>query len=70
MLYLGRDEVGLSSTLAPPLFPSIRRFTVSGVELVESLRHFLEAFRLPSESPIISRILETFTEHWLVSHTH
>eukprot|EP00731_Ephydatia_muelleri_P005743 Em0002g1919a len=34
-------------------------------DLVESLRHFLEAFRLPSESPIISRILETFTEHWL-----
>eukprot|EP00731_Ephydatia_muelleri_P005699 Em0002g1875a len=43
----------------------VGRFTVSGVDLVESLRHFLEAFRLPSESPIISRILETFTEHWL-----
>lgn len=43
----------------------VGRFTVSGVNLVESLRHFLEAFRLPSESPIIARILETFTEHWL-----
>ena len=35
--------------------------------MVDALRHFLESFRLPGESPIIARILETFAEHWLVS---
>jgi hypothetical protein len=33
---------------------------------VDALRHFLESFRLPGESPVIARILETFSEHWLV----
>ena len=44
-----------------------RKFHLSGTDLVTALRLFLEAFRLPGESPIISRILETFSQHWLVS---
>jgi brefeldin A-resistance guanine nucleotide exchange factor 1 len=32
---------------------------------VDALRHFLESFRLPGESPVIGRILETFSERWL-----
>lgn len=29
------------------------------------MRVFLESFRLPGEAPIISRIMEHFSEHWL-----
>lgn len=43
-----------------------RRFSLHGTHLVDALRHFLESFRLPGESPVIGRILETFSEHWLV----
>ena len=43
-----------------------RRFSLHGSHLVDALRHFLESFRLPGESPIIARILECFSEHWLV----
>ena len=44
-----------------------RQFELHGVPLVEGLRHFLETFRLPGEAPVISRIMEHFAEHWLVS---
>ena len=29
--------------------------------------NFLESFRLPGESPIVERILGSFSKHWLVS---
>jgi hypothetical protein len=32
--------------------------------LDEALRVFLSAFRLPGEAQIISRIVETFADHW------
>ena len=44
-----------------------RQFELQGVPLVEGLRHFLETFRLPGEAPVISRIMEHFADHWLVS---
>ena len=47
-------------------FMYCRRFSPHGSHLVDALRHFLESFRLPGESPIIARILESFSEHWLV----
>ena len=34
--------------------------------MVDALRAFLESFRLPGESPIVERILEVFSQHWLV----
>lgn len=45
-----------------------RRFSLHGSHLVDALRNFMESFRLPGESPIIARILETFSEHWLVGN--
>ena len=39
---------------------------LSGVTLVDSLREFLEAFRLPGEAPVISNIMEIFSAHWMV----
>ena len=36
------------------------------VQMVNALRSFLESFRLPGESPIVERILEAFSRHWLV----
>ncbi len=38
-----------------------------GVALVDALRVFLESFRLLGESPVVERILESFSQHWLVS---
>lgn len=43
-----------------------RQFTFGGQSLLDSLRHFLATFRLPGESPVISRILELFSAHWMV----
>ena len=33
----------------------------------EALRLYLETFRLPGESPLISLLMEHFAEHWHVS---
>ena len=43
-----------------------RQFSFGGLSLLDSLRHFLATFRLPGESPVISRILELFSDQWLV----
>eukprot|EP00118_Oscarella_pearsei_P026459 m.309936 g.309936 ORF g.309936 m.309936 type:complete len:1642 (+) comp48637_c0_seq1:73-4998(+) len=43
----------------------VKSFHVKGVKIHETIRVFLESFRLPGESPIISRILEHFSDHWL-----
>ncbi|XP_050424848.1 Golgi-specific brefeldin A-resistance guanine nucleotide exchange factor 1 isoform X2 [Adelges cooleyi] len=42
----------------------INSFDLYGTRLDEALRMYLEAFRLPGESPLISFVLEPFTEHW------
>ena len=70
-LYLCLTTLYILYILLLLFFLSLLLFTHSGgslhaSHLVDALRHFLESFRLPGESPIISRILETFTEHWLV----
>lgn len=41
-------------------------FDLSGSRIDEALRMYLEAFRLPGESPLISFVLEPFTEYWHV----
>ena len=33
----------------------------------EALRQYLEAFRLPGEAPVISYLIEHFSDHWHVS---
>ncbi len=45
----------------------LRSFAFEGMRLDESLRLFLETFRLPGEAPLISLVLEHFAEHWRVS---
>lgn len=42
-------------------------FILRDVPMVDALKEFLESFRLPGESPIVERILEVFSQHWLVS---
>lgn len=42
-------------------------FELIGTRVDEALRMYLEAFRLPGESPLISFVLEPFTEYWHVS---
>ena len=39
-------------------------FDFNGMRLDEALRIFLEAFRLPGEGPLISVIVQHFSEHW------
>ncbi|XP_064404547.1 Golgi-specific brefeldin A-resistance guanine nucleotide exchange factor 1-like isoform X2 [Halichondria panicea] len=46
----------------------VRRIPVHGVALVDALRVFLESFRLLGESPVVERILESFSQHWLDSN--
>eukprot|EP00794_Sanderia_malayensis_P012101 gene12101-13351_t len=40
----------------------VRSFDMKGLGIGTALRHFLETFRLPGESPVISLILEHFAE--------
>ncbi|XP_025416459.1 Golgi-specific brefeldin A-resistance guanine nucleotide exchange factor 1 isoform X2 [Sipha flava] len=42
----------------------ISSFDLNGTRIDEALRMYLEAFRLPGESPLISFVLEPFTEYW------
>lgn len=44
----------------------VKSFSYENTSIQDALRAFLETFRLPGESPIITRILETFTNHWYV----
>ena len=46
----------------------VRSFDFVGLRVDESLRQFLEAFRLPGEAPLITLILEHFAEHWQKSN--
>ena len=39
-------------------------FQFVGLRVDESLRVFLESFRLPGEAPLITLILEKFADHW------
>ena len=46
----------------------VRSFDFVGLRVDESLRQFLEAFRLPGEAPLIALIVEHFAEHWQKSN--
>lgn len=41
-----------------------KSFNFEDTRIDESLRMYLETFRLPGEAPVISYILEHFAEHW------
>ena len=42
----------------------VTSFQFAGLRVDESLRVFLESFRLPGEAPLITLILEKFADHW------
>lgn len=42
----------------------VQSFDFVGLRIDEALRIFLEAFRLPGEAPLITLILEHFSDHW------
>nr|CAD7196617.1 unnamed protein product [Timema douglasi] len=42
----------------------VKSFDFSEMRIDEALRLYLETFRLPGESPLISLIMEHFAEHW------
>ena len=46
------------------LIEYISTYNFSGVRIDEALRSFLESFRLPGEAPVISYILESFSQQW------
>ena len=46
----------------------VNSFDFVGLRVDESLRQFLESFRLPGEAPVITLILEKFAEHYQVSN--
>ncbi|XP_071953967.1 Golgi-specific brefeldin A-resistance guanine nucleotide exchange factor 1-like isoform X2 [Antedon mediterranea] len=42
----------------------MRQFAFEDTRIDESLRMYLEAFRLPGEAPVIQNVLEHFSDHW------
>ncbi len=46
----------------------VESFDFSNMRIDESLRMFLETFRLPGEAPLISNIMEHFSRHWRKSN--
>ncbi|GFG39058.1 hypothetical protein Cfor_02589 [Coptotermes formosanus] len=42
----------------------VKSFDFTDMRIDEALRLYLETFRLPGESPLISLIMEHFAEHW------
>lgn len=46
----------------------VKSFEFQNTRIDECLRLFLEAFRLPGEAPLISHILEEFSDHWFISN--
>ncbi|PIK45931.1 putative golgi-specific brefeldin A-resistance guanine nucleotide exchange factor 1 isoform X2 [Apostichopus japonicus] len=48
----------------------MRTFQLEETRLDESLRMFLETFRLPGEAPVIQHVLEHFAESWHTCNHH
>nr|XP_018903871.1 PREDICTED: Golgi-specific brefeldin A-resistance guanine nucleotide exchange factor 1 [Bemisia tabaci] len=42
----------------------VKSFDFSDTQIDEALRMYLETFRLPGESPLISLVMEQFADHW------
>lgn len=50
------------------LFSLCSSFDFADTRIDEALRQYLEVFRLPGESPLISLLMEHFADHWHVSN--
>ncbi|XP_078492936.1 Golgi-specific brefeldin A-resistance guanine nucleotide exchange factor 1 [Ciona intestinalis] len=48
----------------------VRTFKFEGLRVDESLRMYLEAFRLPGEAPVIQRLIEAFSAYWSECNHH
>ncbi|XP_015781014.1 Golgi-specific brefeldin A-resistance guanine nucleotide exchange factor 1 [Tetranychus urticae] len=46
----------------------VQSFMFKGLRIDEALRLYLESFRLPGESPLITLVLEQFAHHWFESN--
>ncbi|KAF7995834.1 hypothetical protein HCN44_006941 [Aphidius gifuensis] len=46
----------------------VQNFDLRNMRVDQALRPFLEAFRLPGESPLISLVMEKFAAHWYDSN--
>lgn len=44
----------------------VKMFDFTDLRIDEALRLYLETFRLPGEAPVISLLMEQFSEHWHV----
>lgn len=42
----------------------VKSFNFEDLRVDEALRQYLEAFRLPGEAPVISYLIEHFSDHW------
>lgn len=45
----------------------VKSFDFSNLRIDSALRMYLETFRLPGEAPLISLVMEHFSDHWHVS---
>lgn len=45
----------------------VKSFDFSNLRIDAALRMYLETFRLPGEAPLISLVMEHFSDHWHVS---
>ncbi|XP_076818522.1 Golgi-specific brefeldin A-resistance guanine nucleotide exchange factor 1-like isoform X2 [Clavelina lepadiformis] len=48
----------------------VRTFKFEGLRVDESLRMYLETFRLPGEAPVIQRLIEAFSAYWSECNHH
>jgi brefeldin A-resistance guanine nucleotide exchange factor 1 len=48
----------------------VKSFDFANMRIDESLRLFLETFRLPGEAPLISNVMEHFARHWRKSNNN
>ncbi|KAK3091515.1 hypothetical protein FSP39_020408 [Pinctada imbricata] len=46
----------------------VKSFNFEDLRVDEALRQYLEAFRLPGEAPVISYLIEHFSDHWFKSN--
>eukprot|EP00727_Mastigamoeba_balamuthi_P007150 m51a1_g3055 hypothetical protein (837) ;mRNA; f:967981-971134 len=61
---LGELIGGHSEACKALLRAFVRRMEFTGLEFEAALRRFLQAFRLPGESQVIDRIMESFAQHY------
>jgi len=65
--HLSKNQIGefISNKKNLDIFKAfVKTFDFTNLRIDESLRMFLQTFRLPGEAPLISMIMEIFGEHW------